>query len=260
MFDPTTAALIRAAPPLEGLDLENLPKRLTEAFADVVSARIRLRGALTEAEDTALATTVADLRRIAASNETYAALLPDRENRASAAFVAASAHQAIYLALRGGRNASHVDMAAISPDICATLLFLLAEAHADAAEVAKRIIPAPDAGPIERALLLAIRGLAEGRLGDVIGAGEPEIDAEGDDLGLRALDALRLLLLRGVTNLARQLRLRTDLAPGAGGVVPASTLFAQVRTLASESIEGAGIAGETLLSFYPGPLHLVDNA
>ena len=65
MFDPTTAALIRAAPPLEGLDLDNLPKRLTEAFADIVSARIRLRGAPADAEDEALAATVTELRRIA---------------------------------------------------------------------------------------------------------------------------------------------------------------------------------------------------
>ena len=82
MFDPTTAALIRAAPPLEGLDLDNLPKRLTEAFADIVSARIRLRGAPVDAEDEALVATVTELRRIAAAHETYAALLPDRENRA----------------------------------------------------------------------------------------------------------------------------------------------------------------------------------
>ena len=81
MFDPTTAALIRAAPPLEGLDLDNLPKRLTEAFADIVSARIRLRGAPVDAEDEALVATVTELRRIAAAHETYAALLPDRENR-----------------------------------------------------------------------------------------------------------------------------------------------------------------------------------
>ena len=36
MFDPITSALIAASPPLEGLDLEALPKRLTEAFADIV--------------------------------------------------------------------------------------------------------------------------------------------------------------------------------------------------------------------------------
>ena len=258
MFDATTAALIRAAPPLEGLDLDNLPKRLTEAFADIVSARIRLRGATVEADDEALEVTVAELRRIAAAHETYAALLPDRENRASAAFVAASAHQAISLALRGANAPSQVDLAAVSPEVCATLLFLLAEAHADAAEAAKRIAPAPEAGPIERALLLAIRNLAQGRIGKIIGADEPEIDADGDDLGSRALDALRLVLLRGITNLARQLRLRVDVAPETGGVVPASTLFAQVRALATEPIDGAGAAGETLLSLYPGPLHLAN--
>ena len=258
MFDPITAELIRAAPPLEGLDLDNLPKRLTEAFADIVSARIRLRGGSADAEDEALVPTVTELRRIAAAHEAYAALLPDRENRSSAAFVAASAHQAISLALRKAQATSHVDMAAVSSDVCATLLFLLAEAHADASEAAKRIVPAVDAGPIERALLLAIRSLAQGRLGELVANDEPEIDADGDDLGLRALDALRLLLLRGVTNLARQLRLRVDLLPEAGGVVPASELFAQVRGLASEPIDGAGVAGETLLSLYPGPLHLAN--
>lgn len=258
MFDPTTAALIRAAPPLEGLDLDNLPKRLTEAFADIVSARIRLRGAPADAEDEALVATVTELRRIAATHETYAALLPDRENRASAAFVAASAHQAVSLAFRKAQATSHVDMAAVSSDVCATLLFLLAEAHADASEAAKRIVPAADAGPIERALVLAIRSLAQGRLGEIVAGDEPEIDINGDDLGLRALDTLRLLLLRGVTNLARQLRLRVDLAPEAGGVVPASELFAQVRGLASEPIDGAGVARETLLSLYPGPLHLAN--
>jgi superfamily II DNA/RNA helicase len=258
MFDPTTAALIRAAPPLGGLDLENLPKRLTEAFADIVSARIRLRGVSSEDDGDALAETLGELRRLAAAHEAYAALLPDRENRASAAFVAASAHQAISLGLRRTASTSHVDMAAVSPDICATLLFLLAEAHADAAEAAKRIVPHPDAGAIERALVLAIRNLAQGRLSEIANADEPEIDAAGGDLGLRALDALRLLLLRGVTNLSRQLRLRVDVAPGAGGVVPASTIFAQVRDLCAESIEAVASAGEILISLYPGPLHLAN--
>lgn len=258
MFDPKTAALIRAAPPLEGLDLDNLPKRLTEVFANIVSARLRLGGAPAEADDEPLLATIDELRRIAAAHEAYAALLPDRENRASAAFVAASAHQAISLSLHRSEATSQIDMAAVSSDICATLLFLLAEAHTDAAEAAKRIVPAVGAGPIERALMLAIRSLAQGRLGEIVDADEPEIDISSDDLGFRALDALRLLLLRGVTNLARQLRLRVDLAPDAGGLVPASALFAQVRILASEQINGAGVAGETLLSLYPGPLHLAN--
>jgi hypothetical protein len=43
MFDPQTVTLIRQAPPLEGLDLEKLPQLLTDAFATLVAARIRLR-------------------------------------------------------------------------------------------------------------------------------------------------------------------------------------------------------------------------
>ena len=39
MFDPITAALITSSPQLAGLDLGDLPKRLTEAYADIVAAR-----------------------------------------------------------------------------------------------------------------------------------------------------------------------------------------------------------------------------
>ncbi|PWE50766.1 helicase [Thioclava sp. NG1] len=258
MFDPTTAALIRAAPPLEGLDLNELPKVLTEAFADIVSARIRLRGASSDAGDESLVATVNKLRHIAAAHEAYAALLPDRENRASAAFVAATAHQAISLALYGEAPDSKVGIAAVSADVCATLLFLLAEAHADAAEAAKRIAPSAEATPIEQALLFAIRNLAQGRLGDIVDPEEPAIDVEGDNLEDSAVDALRLLLLRGVTSLARRLRLPVDPPPETEGVAPPSALFEQVRALSIETVDGAGVGGETLLSLYPGPLHLAN--
>lgn len=258
MFDPATAALIRAAPPLDGLDLNDLPNRLTEAFASIVSARLQLREVSAEIVDASLPATIAQLRRIAAAHEAYAALLPDRENRASAAFVAASAYQTLSLASRSSQAKSYVETAAVSSDVCATLMFLLAEAHADAAEAAKNIAPTADSGPVERALLLSIRNLARGRLGDIINADEPELDLIGDDLGGRALDALRLLLLRGVNSLAQQLRLRLDVAPEAGGVIPARTLFAQVRTLCIEQINGVGADGETLLSLYSGPLHLAN--
>jgi hypothetical protein len=43
MFDSNTVALIKSAPPLPGLDLNALPQQITEAYAAIVSARIRLR-------------------------------------------------------------------------------------------------------------------------------------------------------------------------------------------------------------------------
>jgi hypothetical protein len=98
MFDPITTDLIRTAPALEGLDLDGLPKRLTSTFADIVSARIRLQGSAGAEVGPELSETLSELRRLASAHETYVALLPERINRAAAAFVAASAHQACMLA------------------------------------------------------------------------------------------------------------------------------------------------------------------
>ena len=92
MFDPETVDLIRRAPPLEGLDLAALPQILTDAFATVVAARIRLRTGSPDPERTEFAETLTLLTRLAATHEIYVALMPDRDNRAAAAFVAASAH------------------------------------------------------------------------------------------------------------------------------------------------------------------------
>lgn len=156
MFDPITAALIAASPPLEGLDLDALPKRLTEAFADIVAARIRLRGEGAEDASEMLQETLLEVRRLAAAHEAFVALLPERENRAAAAFVAAAAHQVCLVGSIVGEDEiahSYLDGASVAPEICATLLFMIAEAHADAAECAKRISFSPDAGTdIERAL------------------------------------------------------------------------------------------------------------
>ena len=43
MFDPITAAFIASSPALSDLDRAELPKRLTQAFAQIVAARIELR-------------------------------------------------------------------------------------------------------------------------------------------------------------------------------------------------------------------------
>ena len=77
VFDPITSALIASSPPLAGLDLDALPKKLTEAFTDIVAARIRLRGAQGEAASAELATALAEVRRLAAAHEacmTYLAI------------------------------------------------------------------------------------------------------------------------------------------------------------------------------------------
>jgi superfamily II DNA/RNA helicase len=260
MFDPITTALIGSAPPLEGLDLENLPKLLTEAFADIVAARIQLRGAAGGKERPALTETLRQLRRLAATHEAYVALLPDRANRSAAAFVAASAHEACLLGGEGrAGDRSRIDGAMLSSDVCATLLFLVAEAHADAAETAKRIrSEADDSNAVERALLVSIRFLAQGRLNAIDALEIPDlVEAQVEHADLAA-QALMLMLLKGVKSLALQLRRRVDAPIETGGVEPASAIFLRVKALCAEPIEGVLPDGDTAFSLYPGPLHLAN--
>src|SRR3981189_2432486 len=108
MFEPETVPLIRQAPPLEGLDLVALPQLLTDAFATVVAARIRLRAGAPDPAGADVGGTRALLPRLAAAQEAYVALLPDRENRAAAPFVAGSAPPARHPAPGGGAGTARI--------------------------------------------------------------------------------------------------------------------------------------------------------
>ncbi|HEY2664210.1 MAG TPA: DEAD/DEAH box helicase, partial [Candidatus Binataceae bacterium] len=163
------------------------------------------------------------------------------------------------LGLGRGGAVSRIDTAAVSSDVCAALLFLIAEAHADAAEAAKRILPDLDqTGAVERALLIAIRNLAQGRLFDIVRPDLPELDTKPGDVAASALQALQYMLLKGVRRLASQLRARVDRGPATGGVEPASAIFERVKALCVEPIEGVLDSGELVYSLYPGPLHLAN--
>lgn len=255
MFDPFTTALIASAPQLEGVDIEALPKRLTQAFADVVSARLRFRGNPDAQLPDELITRLQEMRRIAASHEALVALLPEKENRAAAAFVAAAAHQAFALGerVRGKSKGSYISGSSVSADVCATLLFLIAEAHADAAEAAKTIVAPEDATATERAFLLAVIQLARGELRALSNVEVPQLD-ETLSPTEQSIQAFQIELLSGLRSLASQLLRRVDLAPEAGGVESASAFFQRVKALSIDRIDLVFGEGE-VFSLFPGPLH-----
>jgi len=76
--------------------------------------------------------------------------------------------------------------------------------------------------PVERALLLAIKLLALGRLRDASRLPVPTLDMELESPEL-AVQSLLLELLKGVRNTAARLLLRID--ADTGGVQPASDFF-----------------------------------
>ena len=99
MYDPDTVALISSAPKLEGLDLGDLPRRLTEAYATIVANRVRLRQVSAASSfPHEVQEIVQQVRRIALTNEALVSAAPKREDRKAAAFVAASAHNLWLLA------------------------------------------------------------------------------------------------------------------------------------------------------------------
>lgn len=253
MFDPLTARIISSSPPLSGLDLDDLPKRLTEAYADIIAARIMFRSRDTSVSER-LAKTLAELRRLAATYEAYVTLLPQRENRAAAAFVAASAHQAILISREQAEvTSSFLEGHGISPEISASLLFLVADAHADAAESVKRIVIDSESDKTARGQLLkALKFFCQGHLGKI-----SQIDispSTNPDRTERAVDSLYLELLRGVRSLATNLLNPVDLP----NVRPAADYFNKVKRLCSKEIRDVTDISSTVVSLFPGPSHLAN--
>ena len=229
MFDSMTAELIRKAPPLEGLDLDRLPEQLSEFYTKIVTARLRLRtGQIVD--DSELAELIIQIQRLAFTNEALISVLPLRENRAAAAFVAAAAHQLVFNAehiRRPEALPSFLGIHSVSPDISAMLLYLVAEASADAFEVARRVHAESDI-PIEQSLIAALKALSQGDLQSIAETAlPPSSEVQRPDVADTAATALYRAILKGVQTLAAQM-LVAESSPSRGGPVE---VFQKIKSL-----------------------------
>ena len=252
MYDPATSELIRSTPDLPDLDREGLPDRLARAFAEIVSARVLLRES--ENGEELLEDTIRFARRLAQTNEALVAINPDRENRAAAGFVAATAYQLVHqaIALRDSdQPVSFVSPNTISPDVSAMLLFLVAGASADAAEVADSIrIPSGDW--LQSELILHLIMLAKGQVGRIRNRKRPPQDRLVSGTGgERANAALYYRLLRGVRALAFVLQGRR-----VRGMVDPIAVFSEVKSLAAGASDLEDTFPEGAIAVFPGPFHL----
>ena len=253
MYDPQTAALIRQTPELPGLDREGLPDALSRAYAEIASARVMLREEEPSLEH--LSETIDFAQRLARTNEALLVASPDRENQAAAAFVAATAYQLVRQAeaIRADTaETAYLRADAISPEISAMLLFLAAEASADAAEVSRHI-NFPEDDPLKANLIWTLIRLARGEVGAItdsrrLARRRMMADTDYD----QAVAALYYQLLRGVRALAFRLQGRrvTDMADPIA-------VFEQVKSLASPTATDAlgDLNAQSLVAF-PGPFHL----
>ncbi|WCR00077.1 hypothetical protein [Paracoccus aestuarii] len=154
MFDPSSRALLREAPDLPGLDPETLDELLTAAHIELATVRLRSR----EDGTGSISDVVDRVRRLASTFEAYVALNLRPEQTRAAAFVAASAHQILSRVRESAADRpTIVSSDAISSIISATLLFLIADRAADAAEVATQLRARGEPRAVRRSLILSIR-------------------------------------------------------------------------------------------------------
>lgn len=255
MFDSLTADLIRGAPPLEGLDLDRLPEQLSEFYAKIVTARLRLR-ADQGADDEELDKLIINIQRLAFTNEALVSVLPSRENRAAAAFVAAAAHQLIFNAERIRRPEalpSFLGVHSVSPDISAMLLYLVAEASADASEVARRVHSVSD-DPIEKSLIAALKALAQGDLQLIAETAlPPSSEIQHPGVANTATAALYRAILKGVQALAAQI-LAAGSSPSHDEPVE---VFQKIKSLCIAGMDlDMDMLSQGPVSVFSGPFHL----
>ena len=259
MFDSTSAALLRSAPALPGLDPAQLPGTLTAHYARLVARRLR---GVDGAEGLSTGEDRWPLTRIADTYELVAAVHDDRDSRRAAAFVAGSAHQILSQEWPGragqpGRRLLSRDR--VDPALTASLLFLCAEQYADANDSAQLIrLDEQDLDVVTSLLSSAIRDLAAGKLGDILvraarRLGPIELSEELEDDGTTLLYEA---LLAGIELFASEV-LGDDISALSVRRFEASRLvFVRVADLSTSEYSAEDLEGRAVLTTYPGPRHL----
>lgn len=260
MFDPVTAAFLRSAPSLPGLNSANLPQALTARYAELVARRLRRAEATGTAEE--ITEGAWPLTRIADAYELITSIHDDPETRRAAAFVAGTAQQILAYeqavieesSVEPGLNRDRVD-----PMIAASILFLAAEQYADANEAAQRI-RIVEGQQTYAATLLAedIRDLAIGNLSGILDrAGRrPEHFLVRGRLEDRGTAALFETLLVGIELYAAEVLEEAAPNNAAGRFDSARAAFVRVRELSVSEYRVADPTVSPLLTTYPGPRHL----
>jgi ATP-dependent RNA helicase HelY len=257
MFDAQTAALIRRAPAIRGVDPTILPQDLTRAYAELVALRLRQGD---PGADAARELQHDRLLRIATVYEALVDTARDFGDRRGSAFVAGTAYQIL------GRvgimeEVPATDLltpAAIHPDIAAPLLFLIAGQNPDAREAGRRLSGARTNTVLTSAMMETVADLATENFDEILARAErlgefrPTAAAGFAD---QAAQALYGLCWTGVVQMVGAILNRPLPATLFRRFDTPERAFQRVEDLAVEDLPMPD-AGAQLVSAYAGPRHL----
>ncbi|WDG17045.1 DEAD/DEAH box helicase [Microbacterium sp. Clip185] len=240
-----TAAIIAAAPRLSNVDAERLPTAITDAYLKVTMARSLVRNDLVANDEV-----FGELRSIGAAQEAIALNQEPGDVRASAAYVAASAYRILADADAGRPNDDrHLTPGTVGPRIASMMLYLVADAPADASEVADGI----DGVEQEQFsdLVASLKRLGKGEINGAESSEEPfQLDLDADPLTIGAVIGYRKCA-RSLADLVRLLRTPDPAAD------PLAGQFASIATAMSMSVDfNIGDRAHVSSNLIAGPWHL----
>jgi hypothetical protein len=241
--------LLRGAPDLPDLDPDTLDELLTEAHIELATARLMSANV----EQGSNGNVFDRVRRLASTFEAYVALNLRPEQSSAAAFVAGTAHQ-ILSRLRESRiEATLLSSDAIDSAISATLLFLIADRAADAAEIAAQLRAKGELRAVRRCLILTLRDFATGNLAAVIERDIKQDTIRQDDSREYATDLLLRECAYAIQDLAN------EAVSGKSPNIDIRERLAEVVSLsqASSTELGSKIKGMVYHQF-AGPHHLAN--
>jgi len=207
MYNSTTEQKIKGIPTIGDIDIDRLPQDLTRIYAQIVSLRRQVVDGTINFQDDDLVSGLTLLRKLANNLETILLTFPQQEQKESIAFVAGTANNLIHkMGLINEQNEALLEVDSISSYIAATVLFLIGNSQADAAETALSIAETNSDNLTQQRLISCIISLATGRLSNIADSNfnEDEVIQE-KDFKQTALNYLWRELGLGIVDIAKRL-------------------------------------------------------
>lgn len=206
MYNSTTEQKIKGIPTIGDIDIDRLPQDLTRIYAQIVSLRRQVVDGTINFQDEDLVSGLTLLKKLANNLETILLTFPQHEQKESIAFVAATANNLIHkMGLFNEQNEVLLEVDSISSYIAATVLFLIGNSQADAAETALSITETNSENLTQQRLISCIISLATGKLANITDSNFNEDEIINEDYQQTALNYLWRELGLGIINIANKL-------------------------------------------------------
>lgn len=200
MYNPITEQLIRAIPLFDGVNVDRLPQRLSEIYAIIIGTKTYIESGELPFEKKEIEEARYFLNKIHQGLDTLFIQDCYKELQKEIAYVAATAYN-MRCMLDNRYPIGYVELDSLSPGINATLLYIIADNMADAAEFASQI---QKCDSIEGDLLEAIICLAKGNISFISEKEYKKPNIE-DNIEDYARNLLLYQLLLGIQDIAFRL-------------------------------------------------------